>query len=49
MSWKINSSGKMPFSIPSSVESVKSNLSDVPGSKEKGGYILFKFGHGLSY
>jgi beta-glucosidase len=49
LSGKINPSGKMPFSIPSSVESVKSNLSDVPGSKEKGGYALFKFGHGLSY
>jgi beta-glucosidase len=46
---KINPSAKLPFSIPSSVEAVKSNLSDVPGYLEKEGYALFKFGHGLSY
>lgn len=46
---KVNPSGKLPFTIPSSAEAVKSNLSDVPGTLEKDGYALFKFGHGLSY
>jgi beta-glucosidase len=46
---KIKPSSKLPFSIPSSVDAVKSNLSDVPGYMEKEGYALFKFGHGLSY
>ncbi len=46
---KVNPSGKLPFTIPVSVEAVKSNLSDVPGHQEKEGYALFKFGHGLSY
>jgi beta-glucosidase len=46
---KVNPSGKLPFTIPVSVEAVKSNLSDVPGLQEKEGYALFKFGHGLSY
>lgn len=46
---KIKPAGKLPFTIPASVEAVKSNLSDVPGNLEKEGYALFKFGHGLSY
>lgn len=49
LSGKINPSAKMPFTVPSSVEMVKSNLSDVPGHMEKEGYALFRFGHGLSY
>jgi beta-glucosidase len=49
LSGKVNPSGKLPFTIPVSVEAVKSNLSDVPGHQEKEGYALFKFGHGLSY
>lgn len=47
---KINPSGKLPFTIPASIEHVKSNLSDVPGYLEKTeGYALFKFGFGLQY
>ena len=46
---KINPNAKLPFTIPSAVEAVKANLSDVPGFQEKDGYALFKFGHGLSY
>ncbi|MFN3999997.1 glycoside hydrolase family 3 protein [Algoriphagus sp.] len=46
---KVNPSGKLPFTIPVSVEAVKSNLSDVPGYQEKEGYALYKFGYGLSY
>lgn len=49
LSGKINPSAKMPFTVPTSVEKVKSNLSDVPGHMEKEGYALFRFGHGLSY
>lgn len=47
---KINPSGKLPFTIPASIEHVRTNLSDVPGYLEKvEGYALFKFGFGLSY
>ncbi|AMQ57881.1 glycoside hydrolase family 3 protein [Algoriphagus sanaruensis] len=49
LSGKIKPSGKLPFTIPANVEQVENNLSDVPGSKEKEGYALFNYGHGLSY
>jgi beta-glucosidase len=49
LSGKVKPSGKLPFTIPVSVDAVKSNLSDVPGTLEQDGYGLFKFGHGLSY
>jgi beta-glucosidase len=49
LSGKMNPTAKLPFSIPVSIEAVKSNLSDVPGHLEKEGYALFKFGHGLSF
>lgn len=41
-----NPSGKLPFDLPSSMESVNDQLEDLPFDSK---YPLFKFGHGLSY
>lgn len=49
LSGKFSPSGRMPFSIPVSQESVESNQSDVPGYEEPEGYALFKFDDGISY
>ncbi|MCI4670962.1 MAG: glycoside hydrolase family 3 C-terminal domain-containing protein [Bacteroidia bacterium] len=38
--------GKLPFELPSSMEAVKKQKTDVPYDSEN---PLFKFGHGLSY
>lgn len=47
---KVNPSGKLPFTIPASIEHVRTNLSDVPGYLEKAeGYALYKYGFGLRY
>ncbi len=49
LSGKFNPTGKMPFTIPASIEAVKSNLPDVPGSQEYDGYAVFNFDEGISY
>ncbi len=38
--------GKLPFELPSSMEAVRAQRSDVPGDSEN---PLFAFGHGLTY
>ena len=38
--------GKLPFELPSSIESVEAQLPDLPYDS---GDPLFPFGHGLSY
>jgi beta-glucosidase len=38
--------GKLPFELPSSMDAVRAQKSDVPGDSEA---PLFRFGHGLSY
>lgn len=43
---KFNPSGKLPFELPSSMEAVRKQMSDVPYDSEN---PLFPFGHGLSY
>jgi len=43
---KFSPSGKLPFDLPSSMESVNNQLEDLPYDSEN---PLFKFGHGLSY
>ena len=42
----INTTGKMPFELPSSWEAVQKQLEDVPYDSEN---PLYEFGHGLSY
>jgi len=49
LSGKFKPSGKMPFSIPASVEAVNNNQADVPGAFEKEGYAVFDFDEGISY
>jgi beta-glucosidase len=49
ISGKFNPTGKMPFSIPSSRESVLNNKADVPGSFEPEDYAVFKFDDGIGY
>ena len=39
-------SGKLPFELPSSMEAVRAQLSDVPCDSER---PLFPLGHGLTY
>jgi beta-glucosidase len=39
----------LPISIPTSMNAVENNQSDVPGYMEPEGYALYKFGDGLSY
>ena len=43
---KVKPTGKMPFELPSSWESVLKQLEDVPYDSEN---PLYTFGHGLSY
>ena len=43
---RFNPSGKLPFDLPSSMESVNDQLEDLPYDSK---HALFKFGHGLSY
>ena len=43
---RFNPSGKLPFDLPSSMESVEKQYEDVPFDAEN---PLFRFGHGLSY
>jgi beta-glucosidase len=38
--------GRLPFELPSSMDAVRAQLSDVPFDSEA---PLFPFGHGLSY
>ena len=43
---RYNPTGKLPFQMPSSMESVRKQLEDVPFDLEN---PLFEYGHGLSY
>ncbi len=43
---KFSPTAKLPFEVPSSMESVKNQKEDVPYDSEK---PIFEFGHGLSY
>ncbi|RZP01779.1 MAG: glycoside hydrolase family 3 protein, partial [Flavobacteriales bacterium] len=43
---KFNPSGKLPFDLPSSMESVNNQLEDLPFDLKD---PLYSFGHGLSY
>ncbi|MCE1199293.1 MAG: glycoside hydrolase family 3 C-terminal domain-containing protein [Marinilabiliales bacterium] len=46
---KFNPTGKLPFTIPSSMKVVLENKPDVPGYLEPDGYALYKFGEGIHY
>ncbi len=46
---KFNPTGKLPITLPATMEAVENNREDVPGYLEGDGYALFDYGHGLSY